>query len=140
MSADLKIISADETGVIRVGLQRPAVKIQGIEKLVQIVALELLRNGGRNIADPTAGTGLRGRIGTNIEDEAEFFADIRLMVSNGETNIKERQIGTTRGPDERLAQLALIDIVPNTETSEIEMELEVVSEAEERRRARMGIR
>ena len=117
MSADLKIISADETGVIRVGLQRPAVKIQGIEKLVQIVALELLRNGGRNIADPTAGTGLRGRIGTNIEDEAEFFADIRLMVSNGETNIKERQIGTTRGPDERLAQLALIDIVPNTETS-----------------------
>jgi hypothetical protein len=147
MSADLRIISRDENGVIRVALPRRndkvvSEKIQGIDKLVQIVALELLRNGQRNIADPTDGTRLRDMIGKNFDpsDEAEAFADVRLRISTGDTNIKERQLGTTRTANERLAQLNLVDIVPNVSAAELEVTLEIISEAEERARAIMGLR
>lgn len=138
--ADLKMLTTDENGTLRVGLVRPPVKIRGMDVLVQIVGLELLRNPGRNVLNPSAGAGFRQLIGTNIEDEAEFFADLRLRVSQAETNIKASQEGTTRSQDERLARLNLVDMIPLNQGDGVELIIEIVSESEEVRQANFGVR
>jgi len=140
--ADLKVFVRDENGVLRWGLVRPSVKIRGIDLLVQLVANELVRNPGRNVNDPDAGAGLRQMIGQNIstEDETEFFTDVRLRVTTAESNIKERQIKTSRPSSERLARLSLIDMIPIVERSELELVIEIVSETEEIARERLGVR
>jgi 3-hydroxyacyl-CoA dehydrogenase len=140
--ADLAILTRNEGGTLSWGLVRPAKKIRGIDLLAQLVANELVRNPGRNVNDPQAGAGLRQMIGQNIstDDETEFFTDIRLRVSTAEANIKERQIKTNRPQDERLARLSLIDMIAVEELSQLDLVIEIVSESEEIRRERLGVR
>jgi hypothetical protein len=140
--ADLKILAFDSTGSMFAGLQRPPVKIRGMNLLVQVVAMELMRNPGRNIADPTAGAGVRQMIGQNMDedDESEFFADLRMRMTVAEGNIKARQAKTTRKSDERLARLTLVDIIPIPDQSQVSIVLEVVSEADEIKQTAVSLR
>ena len=136
MAGDLKVISADANGVVSFQLARPQQKVEGIDLLVQIVALELMRNPGRNVNDPTAGAGFRQLIGQNIQtSDQEFFADMQMRCTQASANIIARQSQTVRPPDARLASLRLLDMVTLGSTSEMQIVLEVISEADETKRA-----
>ena len=130
-AGDLKILSRDpSTGALTLGLPRPPEYVSGIDKLVQIVALELLNNGGRSIFSPGSGGGLRALLGinTDYDDPSELFSDVRVAVSQVEQNIRTAQVTTTRPPSERLAQLQIVDIVPDESSLAVQVFLGVVNE------------
>lgn len=132
--ADLKILTRDPaTGRLRPGLPSPPESIDGIDLLVQNVALLFLNNGGRSIVFPDRVGGLREFIGSSFdpEDVSEIFADVRLMTSHVEQRIKEEQVSTSRPPSEKLLMLQLIDIIPDADQPEIEIIVAVVNEEQQ---------
>lgn len=139
---DIKILTTNpDTGRITLGLPSPPVEISGIDLLVQIVALLYLTNGGRSIVTPDRVGGLRRFLGgnVNLEDPAEFFADIRMMTSQIEQQIKKEQVSTRRPPAERLQELQLIDIIPNEEESSVEIKVAVVNEEQQQQQAVVAV-
>lgn len=136
--SNLKVLSRDPTtGRLRLGLTVPPRSVSGIDLLVQEVALLLLNNGGRSIAFPGLGGGLRALIGTGYspDDPSELFADVRLIVSRVEQIIKEGQIRTRRPPSERLQSLRLIDIIPDPINPEFEIVISVINEEQQQSQA-----
>jgi hypothetical protein len=131
---DLKLLIRDPaTGRLRPGVPSPPEEIEGIDLLVQNVALLYLTNGGRSIVYPDRVGGLRQFIGANFDpnDPSELFADIRVMTNQIEQRIKEEQVQTSRPPSERLLALQLIDIVPDEYQPEIEIIVAVVNEEQQ---------
>jgi hypothetical protein len=130
-AGDLKILSRDpNTGALTLALPRPPEYVSGIDKLVQIVALELMKNGGRSIFNPGSGGGLRALLGTNVDytDPSELFSDLRVTVSQVEQNIKTAQVNTQRPPSERLSQLQIVDILPDDSRLQVQVFIGVVNE------------
>lgn len=129
---DLKVFTTDATtGALVPGIPRPPQTVEGIDLLVQIVAILYLNNGGRSIFQPGRAGGLRGYIGMAIdpEDPSELFADLRLMTSRIEQIIKEEQVQTRRPPSERLQSLQLVDIVPGgDQVDSVELIVAVINE------------
>lgn len=135
---DIKIINIDPaTGQVRLGLSRPPKEISGIDLLVQNVAILYMTNGGRSIIVPDRVGGLRKFLGANVDldDPAEFFADVRMMTSQIEQQIKREQVSTSRPTSERLEALQLIDIIPNEEDSSVEIRVVVVNEDQQQQQA-----
>lgn len=128
--SDLKVLQADAYGVLSLGIQRPPEYVDGIDKLVQIVALTLMTNPGRSIIDPNKGGGIRSLVGSNInpDDPGELFADIRLMVERTRDYVFQSQVNTARTPAERLSDLQLVDVVLDEYSSEVGVVLAVVNE------------
>ena len=136
--ADLKLLIVDEnTGRLRPGIPRPPETVEGIDLLVQNVALLYLNNCGSSIFNPGRSGGLRSYIGQNFDpdDPSELFADLRLMTSRIEQTIKEEQVKVSRPPSERLQSLDLLDIVPDDEQPEIELIVVVVNEEQQQQQA-----
>jgi hypothetical protein len=128
--SDVKIISKDPiTGVLSIGISRPPRFVSGIDLLVQIVTIELLHSPGRDVLEPDTGANLRSLIGSNIafDDEAEIFAEIKLMVQAAENNIKKTQASSSRPANEQLAKLELMDVVPDEESLQLEIIIRVTS-------------
>ena len=135
---DLKILARDPvTGRLAPGISRPPQTVSGIDLLVQVVALLFLSNGGRSIFEPGRAGGLRSFIGQNFdpEDPSELFADLRLMTSRVEQQIKEEQERTRRGPSERLRSLQILDIIPDPVLPEIEIIVQVINEEQQTQQA-----
>jgi len=140
--ADLKILVSDPaTGRLTPGMARPPQYVSGIDLLVQNVAMLYLTNGGRSIVFPDRAGGLRDYIGMSfdIDDPSELFADIRLMTSQIEQQIKEEQVSTARPPSERLAALQVVDIVPDDEQPEINVIVAVVNEEQQTAQAVVSV-
>lgn len=136
--ANLKVLIQDPvTGRLRLGLPKPPATVEGIDLLVQIVALLFLNNGGRSIVSPGRAGGLRALLGSgfNPDDPAELFADVRLVVSRIEQLIKEEQVRTQRPPSERLQNLQLIDILPDPVNPEFEITVAVTNEEQQQAQA-----
>lgn len=130
-AGDLRVLIQDPTtGALTLGLSRPPQYVSGIDKLVQIVVLELLNNGGRSIFSPGSGGGLRALLGTNIDydDVSELFSDVQVTLSRVEENIKQAQVSTSRPPSERLSQLQIVDIIPDESNLAVDVYLGVVNE------------
>jgi len=131
---DIKILNRNPVnGRLEPGLGSPPQEIEGIDLLVQNVALLFLTNGGRSIAFPGRVGGLREFIGTNFDptDPSELFADMQVMVSQVEQRIKEEQVNTDRPPSERLLALQLIDIVPDEDQPIIDIIVSVINEEQQ---------
>lgn len=140
---DVKVVRRDRnTGVLSIGFGRPPEYISGIDKLVQVVTIELLTSPGRDINDPSSGGNLRSLIGSNVafDDEGEVFAEIRIMVSAAEANIIRKQRNAQRPANEKLARLELIDIVPDEQNAQLEVILRVVSLDQQDTEAIVGLR
>lgn len=132
--ANLKILVRDATtGRLTLGLSSPPEEIEGIDLLVQNIALLFLTNGGRSIVYPDRLGGLRQFIGASFDpnDPSELFADIQVMTDQIEQRIKEEQVRTFRPPSERLLSLQLIDIVPDGENPEIDIVVVVTNEEQQ---------
>lgn len=141
--SDVRVVQrAPITGVLSIGFSRPPQYVSGIEKLVQIVTIELLTSPGRDINDPDAGGNLRSLIGANVsfDEEAEVFAEIRLMIKAAESNIKQRQQNTNRPSSEQLSRLDIIDVVPDEENAQLEVMLRVVSLDQQDTQAIVGLK
>lgn len=139
---DLKVLTTDAvTGRLRLGVPRPPQTVEGIDLLVQIVAVLLLTNGGRSIFNPDRSGGFRSLIGSNyiVEDVGELFADIRMILNRVEQTIKEEQAKTTRPPSEILSKLELINIIPNEEQGDIEVVVAVINEERQQAQALVGV-
>lgn len=135
---DFRVLVENGSGVLVPGLPRPPERLVGIDKLVQIVALTFLTNGGRSIAYPGRAGGVRACVGqTNLdpEDPSELFADMRIIVSQVERTIKEEQVRTNRPSSERLQSLQLIDVVPDEETDSVDISVAVVNEDQQQSQA-----
>ena len=134
MAGTLSIFITDPlTGKLIPGVTRPPTYVEGIDKLVQVVALLFLNNGDRSIFAPDRAGGMRSLIGSNIdpEDPSELFADVRIILNRVEQTIKEEQINTSRPPSERLLSLQLVDIVPNEQELAVEIRVGVVNEEQQ---------
>ena len=139
---DLKLFIIDEnTGRFRLGLPSPPETVEGIDLLVQIVAMLFLNNGGRSIFQPGRSGGLRRYIGQNFdqEDPSELFADFRLITNRIEQIIKEEQVLIGRPASERLQSLQLVDIVPDEDQAEIELIVSVVNEEQQQQQAIVAV-
>jgi len=135
---DLKILKFDSiTGRLLPGVSRPPQFVEGVDLLVQVVVLLFLNNGGRSVFEPGRSGGLRNIIGQNFDpsDPSELFADLRLMTTRIEQQIKEEQTKTNRPPSERLYSLQLLDIVPDATLPEIEIIVQVMNEEQQTQRA-----
>ena len=136
--ADLQLLVQDpETGRFKVGLPSPPRELEGIDLLVQNVVLLYLTNGGRSIVVPGRAGGIREFVGLNYDpnDVGELFADIQLMTTRIDQQIKEEQTRTSRPPSERLQSLNLVDIVPDPEQPLIEVIVQVVNEEQQQQQA-----
>lgn len=139
--ADIKLLYRDDTtGALKVGMARPPEYVEGIDLLVQNVALLFLNNGGRSIFNPGRIGGLRDFIGYNFDpdDPSELFADIQLMTSRIEQTIKQEQVLANRLPAEKLLSLQLVDIQPNEDQLSIEIIVAVVNEEQQVAQAVVG--
>ena len=135
---NLNILSVDAgTGLLKLGLATPSDEIEGIELLVQIVTILYLTDGGRSITFPDRVGGLRQFLGNNVnpDDPSELMADIRMMTTQIEQQIKQEQTSTGRPPSERLQALQLIDIIPNEADASIEIIVSVMNEEQQTEQA-----
>lgn len=141
--SDIRIVSRDpDTGVLSIGISRPPQYVSGIDLVVQAVVLDLLASTGRDIVEPQAGGNLRSLIGSSVEfdDEAEIYAEIRLMVTNTERNIIQLQNTSSRPANEKLARLDLIDVVPDEQNSQVEIILRIVTLDQQDTEAIVGLK
>lgn len=140
---DVRIVTRDSTtGVLSIGIPRPPQYIKGIELLVQIVTIELLSSPGRDINNPTYGGNLRSLIGSSIgyDDEAEIYAEIKMMVQTAEKNIRQMQQATSRSSNEKLSRLDLIDVVPDEENLQLEIIIRIISMDQQETEAIVGLK
>lgn len=113
-------------------LQIPTVprKISGIEKLVQIVVLTLLKNGGRDVFEPEVGSGLRGAIGQYNFTEGE---EVKNLVVQRIRAIEQQIIGFQAGemisPTEKLKRLEVLGVGFDPATYQTLVKVQVFSEA-----------
>jgi len=140
---DIKVVHKDpNTGVLSIGIADPPEFVSGIDKLVQIVAIELMTSPGRNISNPSAGGNIRSLVGSNVafDDIGEIFAEIRMMVSSSEKNIVDFQGNGNRPSSEKLARLELLDIVPDEENMQLEIIIQIISMDQQTAQAVIGVR
>jgi len=140
---DIKVVYKDpETGVLRIGIADPPEFVSGIDKLVQIVAIELMTSPGRNISNPSSGGNVRSLVGSNIafDDVGEIFAEIRMMVSSSEKNIIDFQGGGNRPSSEKIARLELLDIIPDEENMQLEIVIQIISMDQQTAQAIIGVK
>lgn len=131
----------ENTGRLRLGLSTPPQTVEGIDFLVQLVAMSLLNGGGRSIFNPGRGGGLRQYIGQNYdpEDPAELLADITIIVNRVDQSIKEEQNLVSRHPSERLSEIIIVDLRPNEEAQEIDLIIYVVNEEDKQAQAAIPV-
>jgi hypothetical protein len=129
--SEIQIINFDpNTGIATVGMTTAPKKLSGMEKLAHIVALEYLKNPGRDVIDPYEGSGLRAAIGQynyTQEDEVRLLATQRTQAI--EKEIIARQPAGIGTPDDRLKKLSILDIAMDLEQSRLMLRVQIINEA-----------
>ena len=131
---DFAVIKTDTHGNITLNysLATP-VTINGIQKIVQIVVLKILKSPGQDIISPITGAGMLSVIQGNISDDpSEVLAELSPLVKKIESEIIEEQTNVDLPDSERLLKLNLVGIEqdPNNLTSYF-MTIEIINEEEE---------
>lgn len=140
---DIKVVNKDpNTGVLTIGMSDPPQYVSGIDLLVQIVTIELLTTPGRSITNPSSGGNLKSLVGSNVafDDIGEIFAEVRMMVTAAEKNIMDQQVNSRRPANEKLARLDLVDLVPDEESMQLEVILNIVSLDQQSTQAAVGVK
>lgn len=132
---DFQIINYDkETGLASLGIPPVPRKISGIEKLVQVVVLTLLKNGGRDIFEPDVGSGLRAAIGQyNFTEGDEVKNLVVQRIRAVEQQILSFQAGALVSPAEKLKRLEILGVAFDEATFQTLIRIQVFSEAGQNR-------
>lgn len=128
---ELKLYQRDErTGKITFGMGPVAKFVEGIDRLIQIVIFAIIENPGRDVMNPTDGSGIRALIGlTNISDEQELVADLTLGITKIQQEIVDKQSTTNDDPSEKLQTIQIIHVAADADTASASLTLRVVNQA-----------
>ena len=131
--ADISVLQIDpKTGVISLGLGRGTKSVSGITLLAQIVALEFLKNPGRDVFDPESGSGLRSAIGQYNLSNAD---EIRILVIQKaravEKSVMASQAAGIGAPSENLKKLDIIDVAVDEINAKVLIRVQVTNETGE---------
>lgn len=122
------------TGVISMGMTANPKILSGLDLLVQLVALSLLKNPGRDVFDRTEGSGLRNLIGQyNLADPEEIKLVVVQQVRAVEQELFVRQVVGVGTPEERLKKLTVLDVAANDVGNSLLIRIQVVNEAGDQR-------
>lgn len=104
---DINITFRDENGYCTFGFQKSPEKIEGIEKLVQKVAKNIITTMGSDLFVPSLGGNLTTYI-TNVGED-EMRANIMMEIDGVMDQMKSIQNKADLPLDEMLADISLID-------------------------------
>lgn len=110
------------------------VRVQGIQKLVQLVIKVLLTTPGRDLFDPNHGGGFLAQVGRTMSrmNSAGIMTDLTVGITQTQTQIVESQSQDTAIPqDERLLSLDLVDAQFDDPSASIFVAIRVISVAGE---------
>ena len=133
---DLQITQIDPTtGIVTLGLGISPPLLTGLDLLVQLVTLTFLKDpGGRDVIQPTAGSGLRAAMGQyNITSGNNDITQVNLLMIQ-QTKVVEQQIlqnqeGTTSDATERLNSLQVLDVGFDPQSDEALLRVQIINEA-----------
>jgi hypothetical protein len=135
---DVQITQVDPlTGEVSLSLGLTPKKLRGINKLVQKVAIKVLKNFGRDVFYPDEGTDFRNEIGQlNIsasggEDELRLIATQRIRKIEAE--IIDQQGPEIGDPTERLKKINILDIAADISQASAAIRMQVINEAGEQK-------
>lgn len=128
---DIQLIQFDPTtGLAKLGMGRAPKILTGIDLLAQIVVLSYLRNPGRDVIDPSEGSGLRDAIGQyNLTSNDEIKILVVQRTKLVENEILGRQASSTGEPTERLKKLTVLDVASDLSSGQVLARVRLVSEA-----------
>lgn len=128
---DFPLIKFDpNTGIASVGIPDAPRSLRGVDKLIQIVCIAVLKNGGQDVFEPTAGAGLRAMIGQyNYSDPSEIRVEVLRRISLIEQQIIQNQAGFTLPATEKLVKLTVLSVVSDSITGDTAVRVQVVNEA-----------
>ena len=119
-----------ETGLAEVGIPKSARVYRGIDKLIQIVTVAVLKNGGQDVFDPNAGTGLRSMLGQfNYYSPDEIKIEVIQRINKIKKQIIENHTGFNLPSTEKLADLKVLSVIVDSVTGAAAVNLQVVNEA-----------
>ncbi len=128
---DLQVITFDrDTGLATLGIPLVPRKISGVEKLVQVVVLTIMKNGGRDVFEPNVGSGLRGLIGQYNFTEGDEVKNLAVQrIRAVEQQILGFQAGAMVSPAEKLKKLEVLGVAFDETTYQTLIRIQVFSEA-----------
>lgn len=128
---DFPLVNFDtETGVAYIGIPKVPRPLKGIQKLVQIVVIAILKNRGQDVFTPLEGSGLRSMIGQfNYSNPSEIRLEVIQRVQRIQQEIVANQVGSNAAASEKLRSVKVLEVVTDTVTSNTAVRLQVASEA-----------
>ena len=129
---DYKIVQRDPTtGVVTIDPPFPPQRIEGIDKLVQIVVLAIFNTPGRSAQFPSQGGGFPALLGTNINlnDPTESIAAVTERIEKIRDEIIANQSSLeNESPSERLSDLLVLNVDTGVNIDSVEVKLRLISE------------
>ena len=112
MGKDIRVVVPNEFDFLRPTSTNTPLSVTGVDKLIQIVTMELLSSPGRDIFNLSGGAGLREVLPTGAQQKTEtgVLSDLSIAIMRIEENIKARQNEEEIDPKARLASLILLDV------------------------------
>ncbi len=131
MGRDIRVVVPNEFNFLRPTSTNTPLPATGLDKLIQIVTMELLSSPGRDIFNLSGGAGLREvlPVGAQKRTEAGVLADLSIAIMRVSDNIKARQNEEETDPKARLASLDLLSVEFDLQNSKWEVVIELGSES-----------
>ena len=128
---DFPLVNFDPvTGVAFVGIPTVPRRVVGLNKLVQIVVIAILKNGGQAVIDPEQGSGLRAMIGYfNYTTPTEIQVEVLKRVKLIEKQIISNQNGFDLAASEKLVSLKVMQVATDPATGATAVKLKVNNQA-----------
>jgi hypothetical protein len=104
--------------------------LRGIQALVQIVVIAILKNGNQDVLTPEEGSGLRSLIGQyNMADPNEIKTEIIQRIGIIEKQIISNQVNFNVPASEKLKKLTVLQIVSDPSTGSTAVRVQIFNEA-----------
>ena len=128
---DFPLISFNAvTGLAEAGIPSAPRPLRGIQALVQIVVIAILKNGGQDVLTPEQGSGLRGLIGQyNFSDPNEIKAEVIQRMRLIESQIIANQAGFSIPASEKLKKLTVLEIASDPNSGATAVRVQIFNEA-----------
>lgn len=129
---DIQITVKDGDGLVTLDLPDSPKVVRGMNLLVQIVVLKILKNFNRDVFDPAEGTNFRDDIGKfnfSFGDFDEVRLNVVTKIQKIEQDIIEEQGTNIGSPDERLRKLRLLDVAADPGTGSLAVRVQILNES-----------
>jgi hypothetical protein len=134
---DIKLVHPDENGLIslKLAVYNSPKKVTGVQKLIQIVYVLLLKTPGQDIIQNTNGGGLLALVqGSNIDinNLQDVYSDLVSRIRIVEAQIIEDQLNRNLDPKEKLSRINILKVnIDEGDPTRYYVELELINESED---------